>query len=231
VVAGYNSTGGQYLVEGNGLSALGSGFAWLDATAGGRTVVYCNGDSSNGFFYEVLLRRYANTDDRGGTRGTNASNSECRFTMVGSIMAGDPTPPPAHADTLQNYNPAPGLSVYTIRDSVLWSSWDKVIQGEYPGDNPIVIDNSEIIGPNDSSALHPQGSFAHNSANICITAIATVTNSTTWGSYNGPVTVKNSIIYGNGGSYTDLGGNTKPSTRPTPTPYPTDAQLDAIWSP
>jgi hypothetical protein len=151
--------------------------------------------------------------------------------MVGSIMAGDPAPPPAHADTLQNYNPSPGLSQYLIRDSVLWSSWDKVIQGEYPGDNPIVIQNSDIVGPNDSAALHPDGSFPHNGANMVITAIATVTGSTTWGNYNGPITVKDSIIWGNAGAYTDQGGNVKPSVRPTPTPYPTSAQLDAIWSP
>jgi hypothetical protein len=232
--AGYAGGTGQLLVQGNGLSGKGSGFAWLDmgSTDGGRLVVYCNASSENsyGFFYEIVIRHYGSQSDRGGVRGYNGG--DCKFEMVGSQITGDNGPITGHPDTIQDYNPSPGTSTIGIRDSILGSSTDKVIQGEWPGGNPFTIDNSMLIGPNDSEALWTGESLSFNDANVCVNAIATITNSTTLGKFNGPyVSIGASEIWGTSSGYTDLGGNTRPSTKPQPPAYPTATQLDAIWSP
>ena len=232
--AGYAGGTGQLLVQGNGLNGKGSGFAWMDmgSTNGGRLVVYCNASNENsyGFFYEILVRHYGSQEDRGGVRGSGGG--DCKYEMVGSHIAGDNGPLTGHPDTLQDYNPSPGTSTTTIRDSILWSSTDKVIQGEWPGGNPFIIDNSMLIGPSDSRSLWTEESLNLNSANVCVNAIATITNSTTLGKFNGPyVGIGDSVIYGTSSGFINLGGNTTTGTRPTPPPYPTDAQLDAIWSP
>jgi hypothetical protein len=232
--AGYAGGTGQLLVQGNGLNGKGSGFAWMDmgSTSGGRLVVYCNASNENsyGLFYEIVIRHFGSQSDRGGVRGYNGG--DCKYEMVGSHIGGDDGPITGHPDTIQDYNPSPGTTKITIRDSVLWSSTDKVIQGEWPGGNPFTIDNSMLIGPNDSESLWNVESLSFNDANVCVNAIATITNSTTLGKFNGPyVSIGGSQIWGTSSGYVDLGGNTRPSTRPQPPAFPSATQLDAIWSP
>jgi hypothetical protein len=232
--AGYAGGTGQLLVQGNGLNGKGSGFAWMDmgSTSGGRLVVYCNASNENsyGLFYEIVIRQFGSQSDRGGVRGYNGG--DCKYEMVGSHIGGDDGPITGHPDTIQDYNPSPGTTKITIRDSILWSSTDKVIQGEWPGGNPFTIDNSMLIGPNDSESLWNAESLSFNDANVCVNAIATITNSTTLGKFNGPyVSIGGSEIWGTSSGYVDLGGNARPSTRPQPPAFPTATQLDAVWSP
>jgi hypothetical protein len=231
--AGYAGGTGQLLVEDNGSNGKGSGFAWTDfSNPGGRLVVYCNrGARSKGLFYELVYRQYMSipSDDRGGTRGEAGI---CNMEVVGSVIAGDPSPAPsAHADSFQNYNPG-GETNISIRDSVVWSSWDKCFQNE-TGDDPIMIDNVFMMDPSNSQALWAGppiggslGGYFHT------TADAVITNSTVLGSAHSDRTaIGDSELHRANSNHTDLGGNTTLASRPTPPATPTPAQLDSIWAP
>jgi hypothetical protein len=239
VFAGFAVNSGQLLIEGNGSGGLGSGFAWIDTTGNGasRQVVYCNGtDQSNGFFYETITRGYVTASDRGGIRGQ--SGGSCRFQMVGSIMAGDSGPIGDHPDTLQVYNEGPSPFLL-IKDSIIFSSTDKVIQGEWPSDDTWTIQNSYILGPSGTTARWPNGGLPSFPNSVSITAEANVTDSDIINQFNcgGGCTMANSILWNASGGYTDLGGNLEcPGDVGCPASYPafsfpTDAQLDSIWSP
>jgi hypothetical protein len=235
--AGFQATGEiKVQITNNNILGLGSGGAWLDSGAGTnlRPFVECYGDGSKGIFYEIVARHYGSSEDRGGTRGNGGGT--CSFTLVGSYLAGDNGPLAGHPDTLQDYQNGSTCPEFIIRDSILWSSTDKVLQTEYePGSTVMEVDNCILIGPaeSDSRWFFPGELPTFNPANVTVNAIATITNSTLiGGQFNGSyVSVGDSELWNIGGSYTNLGGNdTSPPTPATP-PLPTDAYLDTIWSP
>jgi len=233
VFAGYAGGSGDMHVQNNGFGGTGSGYAWIDNDSnGGDLRVLCNNNSNDsyGFFYEVVTRRYAVTQDRSAINGYQGG--DCRMDMVGVMLAGDPDPPPSHSDTLQFYNPPPGSEFVRIRDSVLWSSYDKVIQGADENDNDILIDNVFIAGPSHTNQFWPGPPIGSSLGGYNTVAMpGTIINSTFLGSCNpGYTHVQNSELYQSSGCINGGGNTTLSKAPPIPT-YPTPAQLDVIWSP
>ena len=151
--------------------------------------------------------------------------------VVGSMLAGDSEAPPAHADTLQVYNLG-GPSTLDMRDSVLWSSWDKIIQGANLGNETITCDNCFLPSPQYSESYWPGPAIGGPLDGYYLWyGEATITNSTVMGSVHSSVTkIGNSELFDTG-NYGNLGGNTTLSEPPPIPQFPTPTQLDAIWSP
>jgi hypothetical protein len=229
--AGFAGGTGMMLVE---QGAENSGFAWMEINGpGGSFGVYChNGSTSGGLFYELLYRQYASmgSDDRGIIRG-DGEGGTCNVDITGSVLTGTPSPPPAHADTLQNYNPG-GSTNISVSDSVIWASWDKCFQNE-PGDHPILITNAFLMSPGYSEQLWqgapiggPLDGYYHT------TATAVITDSTILGAAaNSRTQIGDSELYSSGSNHTNLGGNITLASLPTPPAMPTHTQLDSVWSP
>jgi hypothetical protein len=227
--AGFAGGDGMLLVE----DGENSGFAWIEVNGpGGPFGVYCyRGSTSGGLFYEILYREYASmgSEDRGIVRGDGGGT--CNVDVTGSVLTGTPSPPPAHSDTLQNYNPG-GSTNISVSDSVVWASWDKCFQNE-TGDNPMILTNVFVMTPGYSEQLWqgptipgPLDGYYHT------TADAVITGSTILGAANDRRTaIGDSELYGADSNHTNLGGNTTLASPPPPPAIPTHAQLDAIWSP
>ncbi|MGB5696723.1 MAG: hypothetical protein WBM46_13780 [Polyangiales bacterium] len=227
VVAGFSQSGGIKVTQGSN-----SGFAWIEsAGTNAYLAVFGNGgDHADGFFYEVLYRQYSNpgTDDRGGVRAGN--NGSAHMLVVGSVLTGTVDPPPAHSDTLQVYFDSGATGSITIRDSVIWPSWDKALQG-HTGKN-FELDNVYIVSPTNATALWPGPGSIDFGQPFHTTAAADYRNSTIIGAGHPrePIRVWDSELY-EFPTAIDMGGNTVLTKRPPPPRVPTHEELDAIWSP
>jgi len=209
-----------------------SGFAWIesDGTDAYLAVFGNGGDIADGFFYEILYRQYADpgAEDRGGVRASN--NGSGTMLVVGSVLTGTVDPPPAHADTLQVYFDSGASGFITIRDSVIWPSWDKALQG-HTGKN-FELDNVYIVSPTNATALWPGPGSIDFGQPFHTTAAADYRNSTIIGAGHPgePIRVWDSELY-EFPTAIDMGGNTVLTKRPPPPRVPTHEELDAIWSP
>jgi hypothetical protein len=227
VLAGFSTSGAMTVTQGTN-----SGFAWMEGSGVHAYIgVHGNGgDVADGFFYELVYRQYAapGAGDRGGVRASN--NGSARMLVVGSILTGTVDEPPAHADTLQVYFDSGGSGFITIRDSVLWPSWDKALQG-HVGKN-FDVDNVYIVSPSHATALWPGPGQIRFSQPFHTTGIAEFRNSTLVGRNHpdSPVSVRGSELF-DAGPIVDLGGNKVLKRRPAPPPVPSHEELDAIWSP
>ena len=81
------------------------GYAWMEIDQpGGRLYARGHDYPTDGFFYEIVNRQYfsggANGSDRGGAR---SAKYDVDVLVVGSIITGDDSPTPAHADTWRIY--------------------------------------------------------------------------------------------------------------------------------
>jgi hypothetical protein len=198
---------------------------------GGRLYARGHDYPTDGFFYEIVHRQYfsggANGNDRGGAR---SAQHDVDVLVVGSIITGDESPSPAHADTWQIYYTSGDVNT-TFRDSILWASWDKVLQGQ--GGNDFTIDNCTLIEPSEANAIWPGGGINLEGFHaIQGLGRSTIDSSTILGSTPDPVTISNSLLWQQTSSEpTDGGGNKTLTSRPSPPSVPSHSQLDAIWSP
>jgi len=229
LLAGYGLSGAARVTLGSN-----SGYAWLEDDAGGSKlmVIGYGGDITNAIFYEIVCRRYAEegrVDDRGTIQANK--NGHADMLIVGSIITGDPSTPPAHADTLQVYNASGGTGKVTIRDSVIWPSWDKAYQGQNE-DLTFINDNVWIASPTQASALWRGPGSINFSQPFHTTAVAEFRNSTIHGEAHPAHIVKvwDSELY-MFTAFTDKGGNTILRAPVDPPHIPTHEELDAIWSP
>ena len=229
VVAGFMHNGGHMFV----VKGTNSGFAWSDTTnsAGVLGVEGYKGVRAEGFFYEVIERNMFNGSDRFYARYGGGGHTESL--LVGCILTGGTAAPPAHSDTIQIASDGTGGSGFvTVRDSVLWPSWDKVLQGEgstYQFD----LDNTWVVSPTKATSLW--NSIGPGTINFTqpyhTTGRSTYSNSTLVGDcFAERVNVTASDLYQSGQCISD-GGNTNLGAAEYPPPVPTDAQLDQIWSP
>jgi hypothetical protein len=227
VVAGFSQNGAIKVTQGKN-----SGFAWIesDGTSAYLAVFGNGGDIADGFFYEILYRRYADpgAEDRGGVRANDKGSGT--MLVVGSILTGTVDPPPAHSDTLQVYFDSGATGSITIRDSVIWPSWDKALQG-HTGKN-FELDNVYIVSPTNATALWPGPGRIDFGQPFHTTAAADYRSSTIIGAGHPgePIRVWDSELY-EFPTAIDMGGNTVLTKRPSPPPVPTHEELDAIWSP
>jgi len=232
LLAGYAIDSGQVYAP-----ALNSGFAWMEASGSpGMIRANCAGATNtvDALFYEIVYPKYGTGhDDRSHAWGSGCSTT---MTIVGSYLAGMRNPPPAHADTLQNYNTAGYTRVY-LYDSVLWSSWDKSIQCEdankNPGDVAFDVRNTFITSPGMAEGLFPGTVGGPLSGYYSITCADFICDGCLIaGEVNGShaPTVQNSELY-QVHNHVDGGGNTDLGSPPTAPPIPTHTQLDAIWAP
>ncbi|MGB5697630.1 MAG: hypothetical protein WBM46_18395, partial [Polyangiales bacterium] len=229
LVAGFDNDSNMVVSKGTN-----SGFAWMeiDGPGGGIAVYGNNGDTANGFFYEVVYRQYAASGmgDRGGVRAT--SNGHATMLVVGSILTGTTDPPPTyHADTLQIYYEGGSSGEITIRDSVLWPAYDKALQAGAATD--FFLDNVFIMSPGEANNLWtgpgaPLGLGGYYSTTASVDMNGCTIVGALYPDFDHRVS--NSALW-KPGNYIDMGGNTTLSARPSPTRYPTHAELDAIWSP
>lgn len=229
LIAGYALSGGARVTLGSN-----SGYAWLEDDAGGSKLMAIGygGDITSAIFYEIVFRRYA-PEGRLDDRGTIQANKDGRADMliVGSVITGDPSTPPAHADTLQVYNASGGTGKVTIRDSVIWPSWDKAYQGQNE-DLTFINDNVWIASPAMASSLWSGPGSIDFSQPFHTTAVAEFRNSTVHGEAHPGHVVKvwDSKLY-MFKAFADMGGNRNLRAPEEPPPVPTHQQLDAIWSP
>ena len=158
VVAGFMHNGGHMFV----VKGTNSGFAWSDTTnsAGVLGVEGYKGVRAEGFFYEVIERNMFNGSDRFYARYGGGGHTESL--LVGCVLTGGKAAPPSHSDTIQIASDGTGGSGFvTVRDSVLWPSWDKVLQGEgstYQFD----LDNTWVVSTNQGHfALEQHGAGDH----------------------------------------------------------------------
>jgi hypothetical protein len=225
LIAGYGLS--HNMRVGNGTN---SGFAWMESNDGiGR--IDCSalqGGTTSCIFYELVYRDFRNTGDRGQLAADNGGSAN--MLLVGSIVTGDPSGLPAHADNYQVYHAGGGTGYVTIRDSVIWPGWDKAFQGQ---SESFTFDlyNIWVASPSLANRLWPGGSLGYSQP-YHTTAVADFHGCT----INGPahpghvVRVWDSEIY-QWSTYTNMGGN-KTMNAPVPAPaVPTHEQLDAIWSP
>lgn len=207
-----------------------SGFAWIESNGGiGR--IDCSalqGGTTSCLFYELVYRDFGVTGDRGQLAADKGGSAN--MLIVGAIVTGDPSPPPAHADNLQVYHAGGGTGHVTIRDSVIWPGWDKAFQGQ---SETFTFDlyNIWITSPRMANGLWPGAPLGYSQP-FHTTAVAAFHDSTIHGpAHPGHVVrVWNSEIY-DWPTYTDMGGNTTLSSTVAPPEVPTHEQLDAIWSP
>jgi hypothetical protein len=222
--AGFRS-GGSLIVQGG----ENSGYAWIEGDSLGFYSVYAyDGVVSKGFYYEVVLREFAKAGqgDRGGIRANK--NGDATMLVVGSILTGTPDPPPAHADTLQVYYDSGGYGFITVRDSILWPSYDKMFQGVR---GELHVSNSFLMSPGEANALRR----GLNLGGVYWGGAGKVDHCTVLGAAY-PVNRGEGVPTSNSelwkpDVYKDLGGNKILNSRPSPPPVPTHEQLDAIWSP
>jgi hypothetical protein len=228
LIAGFGTTSNMLVSSGSN-----SGFAWIENEDGeGQIAVYGNGgDVARGIFYEVLYRRFSppGLGDRGGIRAGGGGYAD--MLVVGSVLTGDPSEPPAHADTLQSYYDSGGGGLITVYDSVVWPSWDKAFQGE-GNVLAIVCDNVWIASPSDATKLWPGPGSINFGQPFHTTAAAEYSNSTIIGPghLDSSIRVWDSELY-EFPTAIDMGGNTILTQRVAPPPVPSHEQLDAIWSP
>ena len=143
VVAGFMHNGGHMFV----VKGTNSGFAWSDSTnsAGVLGVEGYKGVRAEGFFYEVIERNMFNGSDRFYARYGGGGHTESL--LVGCVLTGGKAAPPSHSDTIQIASDGTGGSGFvTVRDSVLWPSWDKVLQGE-GSTYQLNLDNTWVASP------------------------------------------------------------------------------------
>ena len=146
--------------------------------------------------------------------------------LVGCVLTGGKAAPPSHSDTIQIASDGTGGSGFvTVRDSVLWPSWDKVLQGEgstYQFD----LDNTWVVSPTKATSLwNGMGPGTINFTQpYHTTGRSTYSNSTLVGDcFPDRVNVTASDLYQSGQCISD-GGNTNlssaeyppPVARPTP---------------
>jgi hypothetical protein len=228
VFAGYAHSGSSLAVA----EGVNSGFAWMESDAGG--LIWSlgeNGDITEAFFYEIVYRQFAPTGqgDRGGIRASYSGRSD--MLVVGSIITGTTDAPPAHADTFQVYWNGASGSV-TVRDSIIWPSWDKANQG-MSSTNVFHYDNVYLSSPSHANTLWPGPGTLNFSQPYHTTGVSDFHNSTIIGG-NHPsffINIWDSELYDAGSAWNDMGGNTVLDERPAPPLVPTHEELDAIWSP
>jgi hypothetical protein len=228
LIAGFGATSTMLVSSGSN-----SGFAWIENSNGsGQVAVYGNGgDVASGIFYEILYRRFSapGLGDRGGIRA--GGGGYANMLVVGSVLTGDPSEPPAHADTLQSYYDSGAGGLITVRDSVVWPSWDKAYQGE--GNTlAFVNDNVWIASPSNATKLWPGPGSINFGQPFHTTATAEYRNSTIIGPGHPDTSIRvwDSELF-EFPSAIDMGGNAVLTQRAAPPPVPTHEQLDAIWSP
>ena len=139
-----------------------------------------------------------------------------------------------HTDTFQVYFNTGATGHQTIRDSILWPCYDKVLQG-VGASSVFDVFNSYLVSPELTDDLWSGPATLNFSSPqpYHTTGFATFDGSTLVGG-NHPrfsLNVSNSELY-RPGPYVDLGGNTILRSLPAPPPAaPTHPELDAIWSP
>jgi len=225
LVAGYSLNSNMRVVDGTN-----SGFAWMESNNGsGRIDCHAlQGGTTSCIFYELVYRDFRATGDRGQLAADNGGSAN--MLIVGSIITGDPSGLPAHADNVQVYHAGGGTGYVTIRDSVIWPGWDKAFQGQSENFT-FDLYNIWITSPSLANSLWPGGSLGYSQP-YHTTAVADFHNST----INGPahsghvVRVWDSEIY-NWSTYTNMGGNKTVGSTIAPPAVPSHTQLDAIWSP
>jgi hypothetical protein len=229
VVAGFSQGRSAMLVT----QGSNSGFAWMEiAGPGGYMAVHGNnGDVAEGFFYEIVYRQYAGPGqgDRGGVRSNK--NGRGNMLVVGSVLTGTVDPAPEyHADTLQVFYNEGGSGFITVRDSVIWPSWDKAIQGE--STKAFSFDNVYILSPKHANQLWSGPGRINLGGSFHTTAITEYRNATIIGPGHpdAPIEVRNSKLY-DFPTAIDKGGNQVLRRRPAPPRVPSHEELDAIWSP
>ncbi len=245
LLAGWQATNLTIIGE-PGDTVRNSGWAWCEGTKYAGLNVYGNGSDVEALYYEIVYREFADGafSDRAGTRSTN--NGRAVMTVVGSVITGSLTPKTKpddpnwdmHADTLQTYFNSGGFGKISIRDSVIWPSYDKMYQGL--NSSPLELDNVYTIAPSYAPQVY-NGSddisaFNNNDVyGLVTTGASIVRNSTFIGANNASAQLQigNSEYYDlfSYHNYKDLGGNTKLNSIPPPPPTPSSTQLDTIWSP
>ncbi len=212
-------------------NAINSGVAWIEADSSlwFETAANSAGNTAHGLMYELVAREYKSRSDR-SRLWSNGSGSVATMDVVGSWLTGSTAAPPTHADTIQVLLQSGGTGMVNIKDSVIWPSWDKALQGSGIG-TVFTISNSWIAEPSAGEDIWPGGGLVLD-GHHAITAVANMTNSILLGSVHSgfAVTVSGSTLY-NVSGIINGGGNTTVAQIPLPPPAPTHTQLDSIWHP
>jgi len=225
LIAGYSLSHNMRVSDGTN-----TGFAWIESNEGvGRIDCHAlQGGNTSCIFYELVYRDFGVTGDRGQLAADKGGTAN--MLLVGSIVTGDPSPPPAHADTLQVYHAGEGTGHVTIRDSIIWPGWDKAFQGQSENFT-FDLYNIWTTSPSLANSLWPGGSLGYSQP-FHTTAVADFHDSTIHGPAHPEhvVRVWDSEIY-DWPTYIDMGGNTTLNSPVAPPEVPSHEQLDAIWSP